>query len=177
MKARSKAARIIRHVAMFPYAKPEEVALATGSTKNSVYTIRHRYKDEIDAKRQELMGEKVDNVLDLSAYPTIKEHISTEEIKKLMSKPQSVDALVDERAEKYGKFENLAEVSQRFKDSLHYFLITRNKYLAPDQQEAMELIFHKFARIINGDADYVDNWKDIAGYATLIADRLEGNAR
>lgn len=206
MKARSKAARIIRHVAMFPYAKPEEVALATGSTKNSVYTIRHRYKDEIDAKRQELMGEKVDNVLDLSAYPTIKEHIPEDQLKELtysislgvgkdrmrptstgttkdrmrsgpVEQPQSVDALVDERAEKYGKFENLAEVSQRFKDSLHYFLITRNKYLAPDQQEAMELIFHKFARIINGDADYVDNWKDIAGYATLIADRLEGNAR
>ena len=181
MKARSKAARIIRHVAMFPYAKPEEVALATGSTKNSVYTIRYRHKDEIDAKRLEILeearSERDSNVLDLSAYPTIKEHISTEEIKKLMSKPQSVDALVDERGERYGKFESLAEVSQRFKDSLHYFLITRNKYLAPDQQEAMELIFHKFARIINGDADYVDNWKDIAGYATLIADRLEGNAR
>jgi hypothetical protein len=175
---------------MFPYAKPEEVALATGSTKNSVYTIRHRYKDEIDAKRQELMGEKIDNVLDLSAYPTIKEHIPEQQLHELLyavtqgtgrtppvEQPQSVDALVDERGERYGKFESLAEVSQRFKDSLHYFLITRNKYLAPDQQEAMELIFHKFARIINGDADYVDNWKDIAGYATLIADRLEGNAR
>ena len=210
MKARSKAARIIRHVAMFPYAKPEEVALATGSTKNSVYTIRYRHKDEIDAKRLEILeearSERDSNVLDLSAYPTIKEHIPEDQLKELtysislgvgkdrmrptstgttkdrmrsgpVEQPQSVDALVDERAEKYGKFESLAEVSQRFKDSLHYFLITRNKYLAPDQQEAMELIFHKFARIINGDADYVDNWKDIAGYATLIADRLEGNAR
>jgi hypothetical protein len=84
---------------------------------------------------------------------------------------------VDERAITYGKFEELAEVSQRFKDSLHYFLITRNKYLAPDQQEAMELIFHKFARVVNGDPDHIDNWKDIAGYATLVADRLEGNPR
>lgn len=179
MKTRSKAARIIRHIAVNPFAKPEEVAKACGSTKSSVYSIRHRYKNEIAAKRQELYQEKVDNVLDLRDYPIIREHIPMEELEKVVTQgqPQSVDALVDERAEKYGKFENLAEVSQRFKDSLHYFLITRNKYLAPDQQEAMELIFHKFARIINGDADYIDNWKDIAGYATLVSDRLEGNAR
>ena len=192
------------------------MAKVCGSTKSSVYSIQHRYKNEIAEKRQELQQEKVDNVLDLRDYPIIKEHIPVEELNALAysmsqgkgkdrmvssgspskvkdrmvsgtpkrldgtepeTKPQSVDALVDERAEKYGKFENLAEVSQRFKDSLHYFLITRNKYLAPDQQEAMELIFHKFARIINGDADYIDNWKDIAGYATLVSDRLEGNAR
>ena len=192
MKTRSKAARIIRHIAVNPFAKPEEVAKACGSTKSSVYSIRYRYKNEIAEKRQELHQEKVDNVLDLRDYPMISEHFSDEQLKEFsysvsqgsgkgrtppVEKPQSVDALVDERAEKYGKFENLAEVSQRFKDSLHYFLITRNKYLAPDQQEAMELIFHKFARIINGDADYIDNWKDIAGYATLVSDRLEGNAR
>lgn len=203
----NKAIKIVRYIAEYPHAKPDEVAKATGSTKSSVYTIRHRYKDQIRAKRRELMEENNDNVLDLSDYSIIETHIPEEDLKELayqtsrgagrkdrmrststgttkdrmrsgpVANPQSVDALVDERGERYGKFEGLAEVSQRFKDSLHYFLITRNKYLAPDQQEAMELIFHKFARIINGDADYVDNWKDIAGYATLIADRLEGNAR
>jgi hypothetical protein len=174
-----KAIKIVRYIAKYPHAKPDEVAKACGSTKSSVYSIRHRYKNEIAAKRLELQEESNDNVLDLRDYPIIKEHIPVEELKKVMAQEQgqSVDALVNERAGKYGKFENLAEVSQRFKDSLHYFLITRNKYLAPDQQEAMELIFHKFARIINGDADYIDNWKDIAGYATLVSDRLEGNAR
>jgi hypothetical protein len=211
-----KAIKIVRYIAKYPHAKPDEVAKACGSTKSSVYTIRHRYKNEIAAKRLELQEESNDNVLDLRDYSIINEHFSEEQLKEVAysvsqgrgkdrmvssgspskvkdrmvsgtpkrldgtepeTKPQSVDALVNERAEKYGKFENLAEVSQRFKDSLHYFLITRNKYLAPDQQEAMELIFHKFARIINGDADYIDNWKDIAGYATLVSDRLEGNAR
>lgn len=180
MKAMKKATKIIRYVAKYPDAKPDEVAKATGSTKSSVYTIRHRYKDQIRAKRLELLEEQNDNVLDLSAYPTIKNHIPTEEIEKLMKKPGTVEALLDERGavyEGYGKFKDLAEVAQRFKDSLQYFLITRNKYLAPDQHEALDMIFHKVARIINGDADYVDNWKDIAGYATLISDRLEGNAR
>jgi len=111
--------------------------------------------------------------LDLSQFPTV----DTVKQKLQRAPRMTVDNVVDERAITYGKFENLAEVSQRFKDSLHYFLITRNKYLAPDQQEAMELIFHKFARIVNGDPDHIDNWKDVAGYATLVADRLEGKPR
>ena len=46
-----------------------------------------------------------------------------------------------------------------------------------DQAEALEMIVHKIARIINGDADYSDSWRDIAGYAMLISDRLEGRPR
>lgn len=116
--------------------------------------------------------------LDLSQFPTLEELARPKDrMQSETTSRMTVDNVVDERAITYGKFENLAEVSQRFKDSLHYFLITRNKYLAPDQQEAMELIFHKFARIVNGDPDHIDNWKDIAGYATLVSDRLEGNPR
>ena len=33
--------------------------------------------------------------------------------------------------------------------------------------EALEMIAHKIARILSGDADYADNWVDIAGYAQL----------
>ena len=48
----------------------------------------------------------------------------------------------------------------------------RCKTLAPDQTEALHMIAHKIGRIINGDADYVDSWHDIAGYAQLVANRL-----
>lgn len=41
------------------------------------------------------------------------------------------------------------------------------------QIEGMEMILHKIARICNGDPNYADSWRDIAGYATLVADRLE----
>jgi len=41
------------------------------------------------------------------------------------------------------------------------------------QLEAMEMILHKISRISNGDPNYADSWRDIAGYATLVADRLE----
>jgi hypothetical protein len=36
------------------------------------------------------------------------------------------------------------------------------------------MVAHKIARIINGDPNYSDSWVDVAGYAKLVADRLDG---
>ena len=55
--------------------------------------------------------------------------------------------------------------------------LRHNKTFADDQWEALEMIVHKMARIVNGNPGKVDHWVDIAGYAKLIADRLQGNAR
>jgi hypothetical protein len=41
----------------------------------------------------------------------------------------------------------------------------------------MDMIMHKIGRIVNGDPDYADSWVDIAGYAKLVADRLDGVVR
>ena len=49
--------------------------------------------------------------------------------------------------------------------------------LSPDQDDALTMIAVKISRIVNGDPDYSDNWRDIAGYATLVADRLDGKER
>jgi len=46
--------------------------------------------------------------------------------------------------------------------------------LLPDHKEALEMIQHKIARILNGDPNYADSWQDIAGYAQLIVKRIEG---
>lgn len=40
------------------------------------------------------------------------------------------------------------------------------------QREALEMIAHKIARIVNGDPGYLDNWNDLAGYAQLVAQEL-----
>jgi hypothetical protein len=45
--------------------------------------------------------------------------------------------------------------------------------IAADQIEALDMICHKIGRILNGDPNYADSWVDIAGYAKLVADRLE----
>ena len=87
-----------------------------------------------------------------------------------------VEGTLQERGKKYGTFASHAAVSQDLKLMISMHLRHRGKILACDQQEALEMICHKIARIINGDADYDDSWHDIAGYASLVAKRLQGES-
>jgi hypothetical protein len=89
----------------------------------------------------------------------------------------NVDAILDSRAKDYGKFIEGAEIMQMLKRLVHNYIEDRGTPLAFDQREAIDMIIHKLGRIINGNPDKVDHWVDIAGYATLVAERLEGNAR
>ncbi|CAB5162411.1 hypothetical protein UFOVP151_27 [uncultured Caudovirales phage] len=86
-------------------------------------------------------------------------------------------SILTERGNRYGKFTGHAEVTQMLKTIVTSGLAKRDKTLAPDQQEALDMILHKIGRIVNGDQDYADSWVDIAGYAKLVADRLEGVER
>jgi hypothetical protein len=84
-----------------------------------------------------------------------------------------VKATLAERGNRYGSFDGHAEIAQRLKAITRHFEAVRACDLQADQREALEMIMHKVARILNGDPNYIDNWVDIAGYATLVADRLE----
>lgn len=86
-----------------------------------------------------------------------------------------VDAILAERGKRYGSFEGHAEISQNLKGIFAHFMHARGCELDFDQREALDMIAHKIARIINGDPNYADNWVDIAGYAKRVADRLEAN--
>lgn len=88
-----------------------------------------------------------------------------------------VVSVLTERGSRYGKFKDHAAVTQQLKDVVWGALSIRAKQLSPDQLEALEMICHKIGRIINGDPNYADSWVDIAGYAKLVADRLEGIER
>lgn len=88
-----------------------------------------------------------------------------------------IDETLDERAQDYGKFKDGAALMQGIKRLLADHARAHDKTFADDQWEALEMIVHKIARIVNGNPDKVDSWVDIAGYATLVADRLQGNAR
>lgn len=88
-----------------------------------------------------------------------------------------VDTVLDARAKDYGKFIEGAEIMQMLKRLVHNYIEDRGTPLAFDQREAIDMIIHKLGRIINGNPDKVDHWVDIAGYATLVADRLQGDVR
>lgn len=87
----------------------------------------------------------------------------------------TVDAILDQRQGTYGYFLDLASVAC----NLRAIIRDQRADLMPDQEEALNMICTKIARIVNQGADpnNVDSWRDIAGYAQLVADRLEGRTR
>lgn len=86
-----------------------------------------------------------------------------------------INSTLTERGKRYGTFKDHANVTQQIKSVIFGF--NPSLRLENDQKEALEMIAHKLGRIINGDPDYADSWHDIAGYAQLVADRLNGTAR
>jgi len=88
-----------------------------------------------------------------------------------MAEQTNVNEMLAGREARYGSFHGHASISQ----ALKLVMVERVKWsmLNNDQREALEMIAHKIARILNGDPNYADNWIDIAGYATLVANRLE----
>lgn len=91
--------------------------------------------------------------------------------------PQEIDAILNARGSNYGSFLGLSQVTQRLKGVAHQFAGQNNKTFDADQAEALDMIFTKLGRILNGDPNHVDSWVDIAGYAQLVADRLQGHVR
>lgn len=83
--------------------------------------------------------------------------------------------LITERGNRYGKFKDGAEIMQSLKDTMRDVDGWNN--LTASQKEALDMIQHKIGRILNGDPTYDDSWKDIAGYATLIVNELNGEAK
>jgi hypothetical protein len=147
-----------------PAVSPNEVAARFGMTKQVVYGLRHKMKKEgmiFPPKAQQLA----------TLAPAAPMEI------EMFDFPDEVDATLDARAVDYGKFIEGAEVMQMLKRVVLNALNNRDKTLAHDQAESLDMIIHKIGRIVNGNPDVVDHWLDIAGYAKLVADRLEGRVR
>ena len=89
----------------------------------------------------------------------------------------SFDTTLAERGKRYGVFKNHAQVTQDLKVVIENSLKAKGARLDADQKEAIDMICHKIGRIVNGDPNYADSWIDIAGYAQLVADRLNGTER
>ena len=108
--------------------------------------------------------------------------VSEEEIEALFTLPahkqqETVTEILGSRAKVYGTFRDNARLAQALKRAMAEQAEDLGKTFADDQWEALEMISTKISRIVTGDADSIDQWDDIAGYATLIADRLRGVVR
>jgi hypothetical protein len=78
------------------------------------------------------------------------------------------EELIAQRHKTHGSFVDNSAVSQAIKNTI------RNSpaKLTDMQMEALDYIAGKIGRICSGNADEADHWRDIAGYATLVAQSL-----
>lgn len=90
---------------------------------------------------------------------------------KVTKEPAEISDTLKERGSRYGKFSDQAKITQNLKramrDSPNWDL------LKDDMKEALEMVQHKVARILNGDPNFVDSWFDIEGYTKLVRVRVE----
>jgi hypothetical protein len=93
------------------------------------------------------------------------------------TQPDRLQATLAERKTQHGDFTDHAYCSQSLKIVLRDHLAARPSRGQPDlsheQHEALEMILHKIGRIVAGDANHLDHWHDIAGYATIAAERIK----
>ena len=82
-----------------------------------------------------------------------------------------MESVLKQRKLTHGEFSDTAKLTQEFKDLAR----SRQGWFACsyDKKESIDNIFHKIARILCGDAEYEDHWKDIQGYAKICRDRLK----
>lgn len=100
----------------------------------------------------------------------VSDKLETQNPSKENVKMTDIDAVLTERGSRYGTFEHHAQLSQGLKAVMQSH--SNFEKLPADMKESLEMIMHKVARIINGDATYKDSWTDIIGYAKLVEETL-----
>ena len=82
----------------------------------------------------------------------------------------SINETLELRGSRYGKFKDVAATTYALQEILRD--ASNHEHMTDDQVIALDMICNKMARIVNGDPNYIDNWHDIAGYATLVEQEL-----
>lgn len=80
--------------------------------------------------------------------------------------------ILNERRTTHGDFSNTADAAQKVKNVLRHTAQTSGVRLTSIQWEAVDMIASKLARVVSGNPNEPDHWKDIAGYAELSAAQL-----
>lgn len=83
--------------------------------------------------------------------------------------PKTTQDTLNERGKTHGNFIEQARTSQELKNILKTH---GSQPLTKDQHEALETICMKISRILHGNPNEPDHWRDIAGYATLVENIL-----
>jgi hypothetical protein len=78
--------------------------------------------------------------------------------------------VLNERETTHGDYRDTARIAQRLKDAVRRE--ASFDVLDDTAKESLDLICTKVARILSGNWREPDHWKDIAGYSSLVGERL-----
>src|ERR1035437_1501506 len=92
-----------------------------------------------------------------------------------MTDPGNIADMCASRVVTHGRLVDAAVTDQALKDVLRGAPNWRR--LLPHQKEALEMIVSKMGRILHGDWTFADHWRDIAGYAGIVADDCDEEDR
>ena len=145
-----------------------EIKDRLGVSEGYIYQIKKLMKTGVVSTPLELTEEM---------KPKPGEFIETDPSEFKEMAQERLEHLLDKRAEQYGSFMASAETAIKIKGAMHNAIARHDVHLFPDQILALDMIAVKISRIVNGNASHKDSWIDIAGYAKLVADRLEGRTR
>jgi len=152
-----------------------QVASEFGVSYQTAYKAKQSMNKAIEKKVQRI--EVRDEVSGLTPEQTVEKVLQATQgrVRNAFSEetPVGIDATLAERGTKYGKFIDQAAVTYKLKNVLREHSSNHSKSYSYDQAEALDMICVKLGRIVNGSPDYADSWVDIAGYAKLVADRLQ----
>ena len=84
----------------------------------------------------------------------------------------------DERESTHGNFMATACTAQRIKIAIEMGenWMVPDREMPPALKEALHMIATKMARIVEGDANEMDHWGDIMGYADLAMRSIKARA-
>jgi hypothetical protein len=83
----------------------------------------------------------------------------------------NIQTVLAERATTHGDYKEQAAFAQQFKRMMR---AGRNwERLDYYQAQSMEAFCDKASRILSGNFNEIDHWRDVAGYATLVVQELE----
>lgn len=85
-----------------------------------------------------------------------------------------LETILGQRAKTYGRFADNAWIAQQIKAAISSG--PNWALLSVSQKESLHQMASKIGRLMTGDPNYLDSWKDIAGYATLICNEISGEA-
>jgi len=134
------------------------------------YNYAWKLKKDLESKTKEAITEAAAAVKEACAFTPKPEP-------EVKAKEEELDTVLDRREEQYGSYMQSADTAIKIKGAMHNAIARNDLHLFPDQLMSLDMIAVKISRIVNGNPAHRDSWLDIAGYAMLVADRLQGKSR